>query len=152
METWNNNLEGLLNSGGYFRIKELNEHIFNWCSLWVDEVDRFDGLHATVSTKYPQQSLVEVKQREYSTITFFCYLHYSVSSDKQIELIIKSVTGFNYGNFIRKTIEADADTSDCYIWEEASFEGEEIFQKGFVLENLNLALARFLKQCGERNY
>ena len=152
METWNNNLEGLLNSGGYFRIKELNEQIFNWCSLWGNQVDRFDGLHATVSSKYPHQSLVEIKQRGYATISFFCYLHYSVSSKNQIELVIKSVTGFNYGNFIRKSIEVNPDNSDCYIWDESSFEGEEIFQKGFVLENLNLALDRFLKQCGERNY
>jgi acyl-ACP thioesterase len=118
--------------------------------LWANQVDRYDGLNTTVSTKYPQQSLVEVKQRGYSTITFFCYLHYNVSSDKQIELVIKSVTRFNYGNLIRKTIESDVVTSDCYIWEETSFEGEEIFQKGFVLENLNLALIRFLEQCGER--
>lgn len=150
METWNDNLDGLFNSHGFNRLKELNKQLQQWCNEWIVAVNRYDGLHANLSINYPNQTVLEVKQSSYLTTSFYCKLEYVATAQNDIELNVNAVNGFNYGAYIRSTAKSESDAIDFYVWEETNFEGKEIFQKGFVLENINIAIDRFLKRFGER--
>ena len=150
METWNDNLDGLFNSHGFNRLKELNKQLQQWCDEWIIQVNRYDGLHASLSTSYPYQSVIQVKQSSSLSTSFFCRLEYCVTAQNTIELRFKAVSGFNYGAYIRKTMKSECDASEFYVCDETIFEGKEIFEKGFVLENINIAIDRFFRWYEER--
>lgn len=141
METWDNNLDDLMNSGGYHRIKELNLQLYNWCSLWVERVNRYDGIRALVAD--PNQPHIEVKERGILNTPFYSNLYYYSNIDNQVELAIKSVKGFNHGGYIKASLQEESDLTGFLLWEESNYLGKEIYQQGFVLELLNIALNRY---------
>ena len=142
METWQSNLENLLGNHGHFRLKELNDRLYSWSKIWVNDVDRFDNFKGGLSLKYPYQVQIEVKKKGYMTTAFYCNLEYAIGQDSLLVLEINSVIGFDYGGYLRKI--NGTNIIDYYQWQENVFSGEEIFHQGFALENLNMALEKFM--------
>ena len=145
MKNWKENLKMSMNDHGLYPKDEWKKQLFVWCKEWCSEVNKLDGLCASLSSEYNGVS-IKVNRNGFYTTSFICKMNYFLDEDSQIKFRIQTPKGFDYRSYIMNLPESDERKLQYYIWDMDEISGYEIFQEGFVLQTLNIAFRKYLQR------
>lgn len=145
MKNWKENLRISMNDHGFHPKEEWKKQLFVWGKEWCSEVNKLDGLRASLSSEYNGVS-IKVYRNGFYTTSFICKMNYILDEDNQIKLRIQTPKGFDYRSYIMNLPESDESKLQYYIWDMDEISGDEIFQEGFVLQTLNIAFRKYIQR------
>jgi hypothetical protein len=150
MKNWKENLKMSLNNHGYHPKDEWKKQLYAWCREWINEVNKLDGLCATVTSDYFIVS-IEVIRNGFYTTSFLIKLNYFVDDKGVVFLNIQSVISFDFRGYLMNLPESDFNKLDYYKWDNDEISGDEIFHEGFVLQTITIAFQKYLTRFEQKS-
>lgn len=141
MEKWRENLRFLLNMHGVYPLSDWKFQLKGWAKEWVKEVKE-NGQHATLNLN-DNIAEVHVHFKDLGRTRFSCKIDYKKDDSGQPFLSISHTIDFNSDKYFRSS---ESKMDEFYIWEhDEIYDLEFILKKGFVLEALNIALSKHMR-------
>jgi hypothetical protein len=143
---WKTNLGEFFASNGLFRLKFLNEKLKIYCDEYVNYLNEFYNVQATIRREYHQSDIngyeISVALRHYQDEPFKLFCVYEESG----HLFLRSSVDYNYRTALRAVLKVTEKTVDPYKHHHETFDEPEIYEKEYLFQLFNSRLIEYLNK------
>jgi hypothetical protein len=148
---WKSNVGEYLTKKGIYRLKFLNEKLYEYCSEYTIYLNEFQGIRASVNRgDYIGSGLWEtilyidldlINTGRINNIGFILACKFTETGN----LFIQYSTGYNWEGRIKATVRGIDENTDFHSYKEEVISGPETLEKEYIFQLINHRLINYIE-------
>lgn len=155
-DDWKSNIGEFFTKQGIYRLKFMNQKLFEYFTEYMSYLNEFHGIHArTDRVEHLGSGLWDINLYINFHLNYTSKLHEAGfilqgQFNETGNLLINYSTGYNWAGRINATIKSKDEDVDFHSYKEEELTGPEILEKEYIFQLINQRLMNYVEAVNRK--